>query len=51
MSWDTLTSQIHHLSDHLTLSERKNENLLNHWENKYKYLLTFTQVFLLLLGI
>ena len=27
MSWDALTAQIHHRSNHLTLSKRKNENL------------------------
>ena len=26
MSWDTSTSQMHHCSNHLTLSEDKNEN-------------------------
>ena len=50
MSWDTLNSQKHHDSNHLTLSERKNENCQRTEKSKYKCLLTFTQDFLLILG-
>ena len=49
MSWDTLTSQIHHRGNHLTLSENKNENFQSiekHRENKYTCSFSFTQAFL-----
>ena len=52
MSWDTSTSQIHHRSNHLTLSENKNENFQSiekHRENKYTCSFSFTQAFLLVL--
>ena len=50
MSWDTLTSQIHHHSSHLTLSERKNENFQSTQKIIINAHLLLRKSFLLVLG-
>ena len=49
MIWDTSTSQIHHHSNHLTLSEHKNKNFQSIEKLAYM-LINLTQVFVLVLS-
>ena len=49
MIWNTSTSQMHNHINHLTLSERKNENFQK-TEKKCINAYFLTQVFLLVLG-
>ena len=52
MSWDASTSQIHHLSNHLTLPHKKKENFQSiEKHRKYKYTCSFSlmQAFLFIL--